>query len=151
MNVEGGVLFNNKIIDAVFIAWFIAQGYKVFVALIEQKRIDFRKFVSTGGMPSSHTSSVMALVTSVGITEGINSINFAIALVFAVVVMYDAAGVRRSAGQQAKVLNRIVADMVEKDGKKFLEKDLKELLGHTPVEVLVGAAVGMGVAYLVFL
>ena len=150
MSVAGGVLFNNKIIDAVFIAWFIAQGYKVLQTLIETKRIDFRKFVSTGGMPSSHTSSVTALVTSIGIIEGMGTTIFAIALIFAVVVMYDAAGVRRAAGQQAKLLNKIVADIVEKGGSRFIEKDLKELLGHTPVEVLAGAGVGIGVAFLIF-
>ncbi|MFB5067707.1 MAG: divergent PAP2 family protein [Candidatus Wallacebacter cryptica] len=125
-----------------FTAWAIAQITKVITFAVKEKRINFRRLVGTGGMPSSHTTFVASLATGIGIKEGVNTSIFALAVVFALVVMYDAAGVRRAAGKQAQVLNRIVDDIYKKD---FHPERLKELLGHTPVEVLVGA--GFGIAY----
>lgn len=131
----------NSVLITAFTAWAIAQITKVITFAVKEKRINFRRLVGTGGMPSSH-DIVASLATGIGIKEGVNTSIFALAVVFALVVMYDAAGVRRAAGKQAQVLNRIVDDIYKKD---FHPERLKELLGHTPVEVLVGA--GFGIAY----
>jgi len=124
------------------IAWAIAQVSKTIIFGIKEKRINFKRLVETGGMPSSHTAFVTSLATGIGLVEGFNSTIFALATAFALVVMYDAAGVRRAAGKQARVLNMIVRDLNKKE--LHIER-LRELLGHTPFEVLIGAAVGIGV------
>ncbi|HAL63826.1 MAG TPA: divergent PAP2 family protein [Clostridiales bacterium] len=129
------------------IAWFTAQVIKVITSLIQDKRFDFRRLVGSGGMPSSHASFVTSLATSVGIIEGFSSTDFAICTVFALVVMYDAAGVRRAAGQQARILNKILEDFEKSDFSQS-DKHLKELLGHTPKEVFVGALLGIAIALL---
>ncbi|WP_231724624.1 divergent PAP2 family protein [Streptobacillus felis] len=136
----------NKIIDVVFISAMIAQLYKCFSPIFKGKKIDFSRIFSTGGMPSSHSSSTMALSVSVGIVKGFNSVEFAIALVFAIVTMYDATGIRQEAGKHAKILNSIIEE------KRFLDKEeikeLKEFLGHTPLEVFIGALLGILVSLL---
>ena len=129
------------------LSWFIAQLIKVITVIINDKRIDFRRFVGSGGMPSSHASMVTALSTAVGIIDGFSSVNFAICAVFSLVVMYDAAGVRRAAGQQAKILNKIVEEWEHADFG-HTDKRLKELLGHTPFEVFAGAILGIAIAVL---
>lgn len=134
-----GVL-ENSILTTAIIAWFIAQLTKTIVFAIQERKIDFRRLVGAGGMPSSHSAFVTSLATGVGIVEGWQSSMFAIASAFAVIVMYDAAGVRRAAGKQAQVLNQIVQDVYEKD---FHPERLKELLGHTPFEVLIGGLFGI--------
>jgi len=123
------------------LAWTIAQAAKVIYTSVRQGRLNLRVLAETGGMPSSHSAIVMGLTTCIGRINGFGSVTFAIALIFSVVVMYDAQGVRRAAGRQAAVLNRLVADMVAQRG--IHEDRLRELLGHTPVEVLVGAALGI--------
>lgn len=135
----------NSVLITAFTAWAIAQITKVITFAVKEKRINFRRLVGTGGMPSSHTTFVASLATGIGIKEGVNTSIFALAVVFALVVMYDAAGVRRAAGKQAQVLNRIVDDIYKKD---FHPERLKELLGHTPFEVLVGAVFGISYTYL---
>lgn len=117
-------------------------------SLFTEKKINFRRFLDTGSMPSSHTASVVSLATAVGIQKGIASTFFAISIVFAVVVMYDATGVRRAAGKQASVLNKIVENIKKKDGLVIIEENLKELLGHTPKEVFGGAILGIIMAFL---
>lgn len=144
---QNGIIFGNKYLDVVVLAWFAAQGYKFLVCSIKEKKLNLKKFFESGGMPSSHSSSVMSLVTVVGLARGVQSIEFAICAIFAAIVMYDAAGVRRAAGTQAKVINKI-ADNLEKDGYEILEENLKELLGHTPVEVVTGALLGVIVGIL---
>ena len=129
------------------LSWFIAQLLKVIHTIIKDKKIDFRRCVGSGGMPSSHSSFVTSLATSVGILEGFSGPVFAIAAVLALVVMYDAAGVRRAAGQQAKILNKIVEEWENADFA-HTDKRLKELLGHTPKEVFAGALLGMLIAVL---
>lgn len=129
------------------IAWFTAQVIKVITSLIQDKRFDFRRLVGSGGMPSSHASFVTSLAVSVGIIEGFSSTDFAICTVFALVVMYDAAGVRRAAGQQARILNKLLEDFEKSDFSQS-DKHLKELLGHTPKEVFVGALLGIAIALL---
>ena len=130
------------------IAWFIAQGFKVLIGVLREKRFNFKWFVGTGGMPSSHAAAVSALATSVGLHAGFTSPHFAIALLFTVVVLFDAQGVRRASGKQAEILNKILDDIYWK--KRIKEDRLKELLGHTPVEVLTGTALGILIALFFF-
>src|SRR6266704_3447877 len=131
---------------APLVAWTIAQTAKVLIYSIREHRLNLRVLAVTGGMPSSHSAIVMGMTTAVGKYAGITSAPFAIALIFSFVVMYDAAGLRRAAGRQAAILNRLVEDLVNMRGVQ--EPMLRELLGHTPVEVLVGAVIGVGVGLL---
>lgn len=140
-------LLSNKVLLCCVISWFIAQLLKIFLTYRTSKKIDLTRIVGSGGMPSSHTSFVMALATSVGKISGWNSPIFAVSLCFAFVVMYDAAGVRRAAGNQAKILNLIIEDIVLH--KPLQNEKLKELLGHTPKEVFAGALLGIIVANLI--
>ncbi|MGI6574511.1 MAG: divergent PAP2 family protein [bacterium] len=135
----------NPILMASIIAWFLAQSIKVALTFWVEKEIDFRRFVGSGGMPSSHTAFVFALAVGVGRQVGWSSAEFAIAVVLALIVMYDAAGVRRAVGNQAEVLNKIIDEFFHKG--KFHEERLKELLGHTPKEVFAGALLGAVVAW----
>jgi acid phosphatase family membrane protein YuiD len=122
------------------VAWLIAQVIKVVEDSARHRRVDLRRLASAGGMPSSHTALVVALTTVIGSKRGINSPEFALSAIFSVVVMYDATGVRRAAGMQARVLNRIIDDLFHQEGIK--EERLRELLGHTPVEVIAGGLLG---------
>jgi len=115
----------------------------VTLTSVRERRLNLRVLAVTGGMPSSHSAIVMGLTTAVGKYAGLGSAAFAIALIFTFVVMYDAAGLRRAAGRQAEVLNRLVEDLVHMRGVQ--EARLRELLGHTPMEVLAGAAIGLAV------
>jgi len=123
------------------LAWTIAQVTKVALVSVRQRRLNLRVLAETGGMPSSHAAIVMGLTSAIGRLNGVASASFAVALIFSFVVMYDAAGVRRAAGRQAAVLNRVVEDLVHMRG--IQEDRLRELLGHTPFEVLVGAVLGV--------
>src|SRR2546422_1875400 len=125
------------------VAWAIAQVLKVGLTSMRQRRLNLRVLAETGGMPSSHAAIVMGMTTAVGKYAGVTSAAFAIALIFSFVVMYDAAGLRRAAGRQAAILNRLVEDLVHMRGMQ--EQRLRELLGHTPVEVLIGAVIGIAV------
>lgn len=127
-------------------AVILAQILKFFVHLIWKRKIDLRLFTTTGGMPSSHAAGVMGLSTTVGLICGFDSIEFAMAFGYALVVMYDAAGVRRAAGKQAACLNKIIMDIYKQELKEAGGR-LKELLGHTPLQVLAGAAFGIVYAY----
>jgi uncharacterized protein len=126
---------------APIVAWTIAQTAKVILYSVRERRLNLRVLAVTGGMPSSHSAIVMGLTTAIGKYAGPTSPQFAIALIFSFVVMYDAAGLRRAAGRQAAILNRLVEDLVHMRGVQ--EQKLRELLGHTPVEVLVGAVLGV--------
>ena len=130
-----------EIIFVSFSVVFLAQIIKFFGHWAWKKQADFRMFTTTGGMPSSHAAGVMALSTSVGLLKGFSSVEFAISLGYACIVMYDAAGVRRAAGRQAACLNRIIMDVYKQELKEAGGK-LKELLGHTPLQVFVGAIQG---------
>ncbi len=141
-------LLENRLIITSIVAWLIAQLLKIITDTIETKKFDLNLVLASGGMPSSHTSFVTSLGFGVGFTEGFNSTAFAICAVLAMVVMYDAAGVRRAAGKQAAVLNLIMSRM-EYRGLK-IDVKLKELLGHTPVEVSAGALLGFVVALVSF-
>lgn len=136
---------SSSILVTSIISWFAAQLLKVVFVLIRTKRVDFKRFIGSGGMPSSHSAFVVSLSAAVGLTEGFSSNLFAVCVVISLVVMYDAAGVRRAAGQQARILNKLV----DKWGKEDLAetgKKLKELLGHTPFEVFAGAVLGALIA-----
>src|SRR5918912_3779431 len=128
------------------LSWGIAQALKVLLTSFRERRLNLRVLAETGGMPSSHAAIVMGLTSAVGRVNGVTSAAFAIALIFSVVVMYDAQGVRRAAGRQAAVLNRLVDDIVSL--RPITDDRLRELLGHTPFEVLVGAALGIAVGLL---
>lgn len=141
-------ILTNKVFMAAVWAWFIAQLLKVAFELMFAKKLDFKRFVGAGGMPSSHSAFVMALTTVVGRIMGLGSTEFAITLAISIVVMYDATGVRRAAGQQAKVLNMMVENWHNEDNV-FFEKKLKELIGHTPLEVIAGAVLGVIVGLIV--
>lgn len=137
-------ILNNRPFWAAIIAWAIAQGFKTIRPIVTQRKFDATRLVGTGGMPSSHSSLVMALTVSIGKYYGFDSALFAISLIFSCVVMYDAAGIRRAAGKQAEILNYLI------EHHKLPNFDkVKELLGHTPLEVLVGAILGSVVGWLV--
>ena len=125
-------------------AWAFAQLIKVFIGVIRTKKFDFRWLVGTGGMPSAHASGASALAITAGFDYGFNSGIFALGVVFAIVTMFDAQGVRRSTGSQAKILNKVMEDIYWKG--KIQELRLKELIGHTPVEVIVGSIIGILIA-----
>ncbi|MEG0019541.1 MAG: divergent PAP2 family protein [Oscillospiraceae bacterium] len=144
------ILTSNYIINVVFFAWLTAQVLKTIINFILTKDFSLERLIGAGGMPSSHTALVISLVVATAKQCGYSSPNFAMALAFAAVVMYDAMGVRRAAGEQAKILNKMLDEWFVK--AKITEqnvpqiKQLKELLGHTPIEVFGGAIVGLVVA-----
>jgi acid phosphatase family membrane protein YuiD len=141
-------LTRNAILWAAICSWAAAQLIKILIELIKKKKFNLSLIISSGGMPSSHSSFVTAMAMSVGLYEGFSSTIFAIGAVFSLVVMYDAAGVRRAAGYQAAAINMLFK-LFEDQGIK-LDKNLKELLGHTPVEVAAGALLGILVAILLY-
>ena len=135
-------IFGNRIIQAAALAWAIAQGLKVILTLIISRRFDASRMFGSGGMPSSHSAMTCAMLMVIGFTEGFSSAVFALAFCFSGVVMYDAAGVRRSTGKNAAVINRLL-ERLASDGLSFDEEHLKELVGHTPIQVLAGALLGI--------
>lgn len=137
-------IYRNKIFMTTIAAWLIAQTIKVTIGVIRQKRFDFRWFVGTGGMPSSHVAGASCLATTVGFNYGFSSVYFALAASFALVVMFDAQGVRRASGKQAHILNKITEDIYWQG--RIDEGRLRELIGHTPVEVIVGFILGVAIA-----
>ncbi|MFH0828422.1 MAG: divergent PAP2 family protein [Candidatus Omnitrophota bacterium] len=141
-------MYHNKIFMLTISSWVIAQSIKVFIGFIKDKKFDFRWFVGTGGMPSSHSAGASCLSTSVGINYGFDSVHFALAAAFTIVVMFDAQGVRRSAGKQARILNRIMEDIYWKGNIK--EGRLRELVGHTPLEVIMGFLLGIFIAVIAY-
>jgi len=139
-------VFQNRIFWIGSLAWLIAQVLKVTIDLLSKRKIDFRRLVSAGGMPSSHSAFVVALSTSVGFTQGFDSALFAVSATFAGIIMYDAAGVRRAVGIQAGILNDIVDDLYKHQPVR--EQKLKELIGHTPFEVFAGAVLGFLISWI---
>lgn len=136
-------IFGNQVLTVTFFGWFIAQLLKVIFVLISTKSLDLSRFVGSGGMPSSHSSLVTSMTTAIGMIDGFNSSIFALAFGVSCIIMYDAAGVRYAVGKQAKLLNQIISDIQE---HKFREEKLKELIGHTPIEVIAGGILGVVVA-----
>ena len=142
-------IFENYTLICAVTAWAIAQLIKFILTLAFSKTVDFKKFIATGGMPSSHTSTVCALATSIGLIEGFNSVSFSLAAILAVVVMVDATGVRRATGENAKVLNKLINDVFVEKNSEYFTKDLKELVGHKPIEVLCGAFLGILIPFII--
>lgn len=140
-------IIDFKYLYVPILMWFGIQTFKVIYDLVTTKKFNFKRILGAGGMPSSHSAVVTSLATLVGKNEGITSPIFAVAVIFAFVVMYDAAGVRRAAGKQAKLLNKLV-ETPGLSGVQVGEK-LVEVLGHTPTQVIVGAAIGV-IAGLIF-
>lgn len=141
-------IITNKVLVAPLCAWAVAQLLKVFITLVKDKRLDLRYLVISGGMPSAHSALVSALATSVAIVQGLGSVAFGITAILALVVMYDAAGIRQSVGLQSVVLNRIMKELRSRRPIAELERDLREFIGHTPFQVIAGAALGIIVAWL---
>jgi hypothetical protein len=141
-------IVTNKIFLTTLLAWFIAQSTKVAIALILTKKFNFRLIMGTGGMPSAHAASVASLAVAVGKETGFSSPLFIATMVFASIIMFDAQGVRRHAGAQAATLNKMMEEIYFNRGIR--EERLKELLGHTPVEVFAGALLGIVVAFIMF-
>ena len=135
-------ILDNRILICSICAWTVAQILKLFVYWLVEHRWDWRRIFGAGGMPSSHTSFVIALTIMTGATYGFETVHFAIAFALMAIVMYDAMGVRREAGTQAMVINRIIRDLLI-NGKKISDEELKELVGHSPLEVFAGALLGL--------
>ncbi|MBW4681450.1 MAG: divergent PAP2 family protein [Microcoleus vaginatus WJT46-NPBG5] len=142
-----GRILDNQVLVVALTACLIAQILKVIFELVIHGKVNLRVLVTTGGMPSAHSALVTALATSVGQTVGWETPEFAVAAIFAIIVMYDAAGVRLAAGKQARILNQIIDELFQ-EHPKFNEDRLKELLGHTPVQVIVGSTLGAAISCL---
>lgn len=135
----------NKVFIITLYSWIIAQTIKVIIGVVRQRRFDFRWLIGTGGMPSSHAAGAACLAAILGLEYGFDSVYFALAASFAIVVMFDAQGVRRSTGKQARILNKIMDDIYWQG--RTSEGRLRELIGHTPIEVLAGALLGIAIAF----
>ncbi len=134
-------LFANKVLWITMLSWAIAQGIKIIIGLAQGKKFNFYWILRTGGLPSAHSAAVGALAMGLGKELGFHSPFFAMATIFALITMFDAQTWRRSIGVQAQILNKIKEDLHE--GKKIKEEKLKELIGHTPIEVFAGAFIGV--------
>jgi len=143
-------ILSNDIINATLLAWLIAQVLKLFTYYATNKKIDFKRVLGAGGMPSSHSAGVAAMSVMVLRICGFSSPEFAISVIFSLVVMYDATGVRRATGEHATIINRMMS--LYNDGETiFGDKYLKELIGHSPLQVLIGALLGiiLGIVYVI--
>ena len=145
------MIFSNRVLCSSVLSWFIAQMIKTLLVFITTKKFVPERIFGPGGMPSAHSASVTALSISTCRVCGIHSVQFALAFVFAAVVMYDATSVRRQAGEHAKAINKVVdkVDKMEEDDDVLNINQLKEVLGHTPLEVLAGALLGILIAMLI--
>ena len=144
MHSLAGIL-HNHVLFAGLIGWFLAQALKIPIHYILEKEWDIHRFHGSGGMPSSHTSMSIAATVLAGALHGFDSPLFGLGVVFTSVIMYDATGVRRETGRQATIINRIL-DMVLVKGKPISDVELKELVGHKPIEVAGGALLGLAIA-----
>ncbi|BAZ42284.1 acid phosphatase/vanadium-dependent haloperoxidase-related protein [Calothrix sp. NIES-4101] len=142
-----GDIFNNRVLLVALIACLIAQILKLAIEIIKNRKLNVQVLVTTGGMPSAHSALVTALAAGVGQTVGWQSPEFAVAMVFAIIVMYDAAGVRQAAGKQARILNQMIDELFQ-ENHEFHEDRLKELLGHTPFQVIAGSVLGITISWL---
>jgi acid phosphatase family membrane protein YuiD len=140
-------IVNNHVLVVALIACLTAQFLKALIEFVRHRKLNFKVLVETGGMPSAHSALVTALACGIGQTLGWSSPAFAVTSVFAIIVMYDAAGVRQAAGKQAKVLNQIIDELFQ-EKPEFNEDRLKELLGHTPFQVIAGSILGVAISLL---
>ena len=141
------MIFSNTAFVAAMIAWFGAQGFKVLYTVFKFKKFDLERLMGSGGMPSSHTSSIVAATFSIGNNYGFDHPSFGLGVVVSFIIMYDAAGVRMAAGKQAKVIKMIIKEVGEH--RFTIDEELKELLGHTYLEVFVGMVLGILIGFLV--
>jgi uncharacterized protein len=148
ISLDFNALLHNQILVIAICTWAIAQTLKVIIVLIQEKRIAWDFFWGSGGMPSAHTATVASLATAIGLIYGLGSIYFSISAVLAVIVIYDAAGVRQSVGQHSVVLNRIIKEFNFKTPRPEMEKAFREFIGHTPLQVFMGALLGIAVAWI---
>jgi acid phosphatase family membrane protein YuiD len=137
-------IFQNILIICALTAWFSAQIIKIVISLIRHQGVNLAMLFASGGMPSSHSATVCAVTGATAVRYGLTSPLFAIAAIFSFIVMYDACGVRRAAGEQAKILNKIIRDLSHRNTSEF-GADLKELIGHTPFQVFMGALLGLAI------
>ncbi len=133
-------MFSNRLFMCAVLGWFSAQVLKCLIIVVRDKKVDLKRLLGSGGMPSSHTSFTVSLATIMGLTFRFDSAEFALAATLALIVMYDAAGIRQAAGKQAKILNEIVELLMHGENPNV---KLKELLGHTGKEVFAGAILGI--------
>ncbi len=145
--MELEAVLKNRILWVPLLTCILAQIFKFFLYYLKEGNPDVRWLIRTGGMPSSHSAMVMALSTMVGLKEGFSSAVFGATLIFSLIIMYDAAGIRRAAGKQAEVINKMIEEL--HIDHRIREERLRELLGHTPLEVLVGALMGIALAVLI--
>ena len=151
MNVIKDLIFNFPLICA-GTGWFVAQMLKVLTGAFRERKFNFIELLfGTGGMPSSHTAAVTSLTVACGLSQGLSSATFAVSCLLTLIVMRDATGVRREAGKQARVLNRIMEDLFKSTDPENIDRNLKELVGHTPLQVFVGFIVGLGIPFLMAL
>lgn len=136
-----GEIVSNHVLGATFFSCVLAQFLKILFHWIQYKEFDWTRCIGSGGMPSSHSASVCTLATCIGIQDGFGSILFALAAVFAIIVMYDAAGVRKAAGEQAKIIKRIIKKFEQQEF--HIDQELNEFIGHTKPEVVIGALLGI--------
>ena len=151
-------IFHNEPLVTAAVAWAIAAFLKFIIVAIQTGKLDWERILGTGGMPSTHTTPVIACATSIGITSGFDSAIFALAAVFSVIVGYDAAGIRRHAGDQAQAINNLINDLTQLEPfkgqklesffKRWNVAELKTLLGHNPLEVTVGVLMGIVIGIL---
>ena len=141
------VLIGNTLLISAVTGWFVAQVLKTLIHAWVNKGFDPERLIGSGGMPSSHASTVCALAVSAGREYGTGSPIFAVTAILAIIVMHDAMGVRLETGKQAKLLNEILATFRTLDGKKLTEDKLKEFVGHTPLQVLAGALLGIAIGF----
>ncbi len=144
-------LYHNKIFMVSVTGWFVAQILKTIIYMWFNRKFVAERLVGSGGMPSSHSSTVCALVTATGFEYGGGSFQFALAAIFAIIVMYDAMGVRREAGIQAKVINEMIETFTNMGKQMTVEEKLKEFVGHTPLQVLMGALLGVLLAVFMYI
>lgn len=151
MNILMDLLKNFPLVCAGS-AWILAQILKIFTGVFKLRKFSVSEMLfGTGGMPSSHTAAACALATACAMQEGFRSVSFAISFFLCIIVMRDATGVRLEAGKQAKVLNRIIRDLFSHEHHGEINANLKELVGHTPLQVFVGALVGIALPFLMSL
>lgn len=149
--MQGFIEFmENKILITAIVAWAISCALKAIICVITQRRLRLSKIFGSGGMPSTHSATVTALAMITGLMEGFDTAMFALSVILAIVVMYDASGIRRAAGQHASFINILMDDVMEKESDDEMVK-LKEVLGHTPIEVTAGAITGIIVALVSFM
>lgn len=140
-------LTGNRVLACAVTGWFVAQVLKTIIHTLLTRSFDPERLVGSGGMPSSHSSTVCALTVAAGRVYGLGSFEFAVSMIFAIIVMHDAMGVRLETGKQAKLLNEIMATFKTMDGKPLTEEKLKEFVGHTPIQVLAGAILGILIGF----